>query len=409
MNICLVSQEYPPETAWGGIATQTRTKAQALARLGHHVQVLTRAAEPGPDMRVEGDGAVTVHRMQPPGFDFPLYSEPSYLLGYTWHVLRALDRLMTVTPFDVLDFPDFGGEGFAYQVERRAWNWVPVVVQLFGPLAMFAEHMGWPSKGGRYHQVGIFLEEFSLRRADGVTAGSAAVADLASRSYGIPRDAIEVIHAGVDADAFQPGNGRRPAAERPTVLFVGYVVENKGAHILVEAILRLRHKYPTIHLQLVGPASRLVEQLEPHIRSQGAQANIELVGFVESPRLPEYYRAADVFCMPVAEYEAFAQVYLEAMACGCPVVASTAGGTPEAVVDGQTGVLVPPGDVEATAAALDRLLGNAALRRQMGQEGRRRVESYFALEPFGRRVLAAYHKAIERSRQSPDRTEGARE
>jgi glycosyltransferase involved in cell wall biosynthesis len=409
LNICLVSQEYPPETAWGGIGTQTRNKARALARLGHQVHVLTRAADPGPDMRIENDGGVMVHRMQPPGFEFPIYGDPTYLLGYSWHVLRALHRLMDATPFDVLDFPEYGGEGFAYLLDRRAWNWAPVVVQLHGPLAMCAEYMDWPRKCGRFYQMGSFMEEFSLKRADGLMACSAAVADLAGRYYGIAREAIDVVHCGVDADSFQPCNGSRTAVKRPTVLFVGYIVENKGPHILVDAVLRLRSKYPTIRLQLLGPSGFLQERLQAQIHAAGAEANVDFVGFVDLGRLPEYYRAADVFCAPAAEFEGFGQVNLEAMACGCPVVASTSGGAVEAVVHGQTGMLVPANDTSATAVALDQLLSDAPLRRRLGEAGRQRVENYFALDKFIQRVLATYHKAIERAQHSPDRDEGPRE
>jgi glycosyltransferase involved in cell wall biosynthesis len=94
-----------------------------------------------------------------------------------------------------------------------------------------------------------------------------------------------------------------------------------------------------------------------------------------------------------------ANVYLEAMASGCPVVASSTGGAPEAVVDGETGLLVEPGDVEATAAALDRVLGDAALRERMGDAGRRRVDDYFAMDRYVDRVLATYARAIDRSRE----------
>jgi glycosyltransferase involved in cell wall biosynthesis len=97
------------------------------------------------------------------------------------------------------------------------------------------------------------------------------------------------------------------------------------------------------------------------------------------------------------------------MACGCPVVASTAGGASEAVVDGQTGLLVPPGDVAATATALDHILANPALGRHMGEQGRQRVEHYFALDQYVGRILATYQKAIVRSQQAPERFEGVSE
>src|SRR5437763_1700944 len=147
MNIGLVSQEYPPETARGGVGTQTWNKARALADLGHSVHVLSCSAGPGPDTRAEADAGVTVHRMRPPGVDFPVYEVPTYWLGYSWAVLGQLHRLMEVVAFDVLDFPEYGAEGFAYQLDRTPWNWAPVVVQLHAPLAMFVEHIGWPERG----------------------------------------------------------------------------------------------------------------------------------------------------------------------------------------------------------------------------------------------------------------------
>ena len=132
MNICLVSQEYPPETAWGGVGTQTWVKARGLARRGHDVHVLACSDRPQEGIRTESHDGVTVHRIQPPGYDFPVYGKPLWMLGWTWLVARALDELMDQHRFDVLDVPEFGGEGVAYQVDRTRWNWVPVVVQIHG-------------------------------------------------------------------------------------------------------------------------------------------------------------------------------------------------------------------------------------------------------------------------------------
>ena len=133
MNVCLVSQEYPPETARGGVGTQTWNKARWLARRGHAVHVLSCAAAPAAETRTEARDGVTVHRMPPPGGDFPVYTTPAYWVGYSWAVLRELHRLMREQTFDVVDFPEYGAEGFAYQLDRTPWNWLPVVVQLHGP------------------------------------------------------------------------------------------------------------------------------------------------------------------------------------------------------------------------------------------------------------------------------------
>lgn len=412
MNICLVSQDYPPETARGGIGTQTWNKARSLAHLGHSVHVLSCAAGEGPDLRTEIENGITVHRMVPPsqerGEEFPVYNSATYWLGYTWCVLRQINKLMRSTAFDVVDFAEYGAEGYAYQLDRTPWNWVPVIVQLHAPLAMLARHVGWPEEDSDFYQVGAFMEGFSIRLADGLMACSANIADFAASFYAVPRESIDVIHCGVDAEAFRPLGGDVPASARPTVLFVGNIAANKGVETALEGVLRLRSKYPNIRLQIVGKCDdELEEELVGKARAAGAGPNVEFHGFVDRARLPEFYSRAHVFCSP-AQYEGgVANVYIEAMASGCPVLASTAGAAGEAVVDGETGILVPPLDPGAVAAALDLILGNESLRRRMGKAGRKRVEDYFAMDKYILRVLAAYRKSIDSSHQKLCRLKGA--
>jgi glycogen synthase len=411
MNILLVSQEYPPETPWGGIGTQTRNKARGLARLGHQVHVLTRAAGDGPDLRTEVADGVVVHLMQPPGHEFPIYGRSAYLLGYSWHVLRHLDRLMNTVRFDVLDFAEFGSEGAAYQLDRTVWNWVPVVVHLHGSLAMFVDYTGWPAWASRYGRFGAFMEELTIREADGLMASSAGHADLISRRYGVHREAIDVVHCGVDAELFRPG-AVDEAPARPTVLFVGNIIENKGVHTVLEAVIQLRSRFPDIVLRVVGKVpggTDLMDRLRFRLRAAGAEVNVDFAGFVQADQLPDLYRQAHVFCSPADFEGGTANVYLEAMACGRPVIASTAGGGLEAVTDGQTGLLVPPNDVAATAAALDRILSDPLARQRMGRAARQRVDDYFALDHYVLRVQAVYEKTIARSQARPERHEDVRE
>jgi glycosyltransferase involved in cell wall biosynthesis len=258
----------------------------------------------------------------------------------------------------------------------------------------------------------MFAEELSIQRADALMACSRVIAEITSRAHGVDRELIDVVHCGVDSRRFHPTESPESKANRPTVLFVGNIVENKGIHTVVDAVLRLRARYPAIHLQVLGkvPAdSDLMHGFLASIEAAGAVRNFEFVGHVEADSLPEYYRRAHVFCSP-AEFEGgVANVYLEAMACGCPVVASTAGGGPEAVTDGETGRLVPPNDVAATASAIDQLLGDADARRKMGVAARRRVEDYFAMDRYIERVLNVYEKAIDRSNRHPERWEDVRE
>ena len=401
MRICLVSQEYPPETAWGGVGTQTWVKARGLARRGHEVHVLSCSSHPQDGIRTETHDGVTVHRIQPPGHDFPVYGKPLWMLGWTWLVAAALDELMHRHRFDVLDAPEFGGECFGYQIDRTRWNWVPVVVQIHGSMTMFVDRMGWPQRGSRLHELGTFLESFSLRNADALMAVGAGIADIAAAAYGLDRMRIDVVHCGVDTDLFTPAATPDPPAARPTVLFVGKMVKNKGPLVVAEAVLALKEKYPDIVVRFVGEGKDMPGEVRAMARSAGAESNVELLGFRPLADLPDLYRSAHVFCSP-AEYEGFGQVAIEAMACGCPVVASGAGGGGEAVVDGETGLLVAPNDAAATAAALDAILGDPARRLRMREAGLRRVTAEFTMDRHLDKVLAVYEKAIMRSRALPD-------
>src|SRR5437764_134633 len=112
VRIGLISQEYPPETAHGGIGSQNSVKARTLTRLGHEVHVLSCAAADGPEdlSTLKRDG-ITIHRMRPPGGEWPVYNPPTYWVGYSWQVLRHLHTLQSSLKFDVFDFAEYGAEG----------------------------------------------------------------------------------------------------------------------------------------------------------------------------------------------------------------------------------------------------------------------------------------------------------
>jgi len=390
MKICLVSQEYPPETA-GGIGTQTHLKAHGLARRGHAVHVISSTyAGAG---RVERDGEVTVHRVLHPACE-SAFSEPSvHWVGYSWAVAKKLYELLGAVKFDLIEFPEYAAEGFIYQLDAHRYRHVPILVMLHGSLRMFAERIGWPEAGSELAEFGGFMEEAVVARADKLLAASGNIAEFWARRRGIPREEIDVLHTAVDAELFAPAPRRGPA--RPTVLFVGRVDGAKGVLAVADAVITLRAKYPEILFRVVGAGDAENEgRLREKIAARGAGESFELVGRVAHGELPAYYAGCDVFASPAPEEHGVASVYLEALASGRPVVACRSGGAPEAVLDGLNGRLVPPDDPEALAAALDQLLGSRALRERLGAGGRRLVEDYFARDRFIERVEKVYRQVI---------------
>jgi glycosyltransferase involved in cell wall biosynthesis len=339
------------------------------------------------------DGKVVVHRINDPGADTHFSETSVHWVGYSWGVAQKLYRLLDEVEFDLIEFPEYGAEGFIYQLDAYQHHHIPIVVYLYGSLTMFAERIGWPEADSELYHFGTFMEETSVRRANLLFAASRNMASFWSQRCAIPLEKICVVHSAVDAKLFSPLPGRGNG--RPTVLFVGRVDESKGIFTLAEAILRLRRTYPSVLLRIVGEGrEKDMELLQQTIATHHAEENFELVGRVLNHELPQHYAACDVFASPAAQEHGLATVYLEAFACEKPVVACNTAGAPEAVRDGETGFLVPPGDIDAVAAALDRLLANPEMRRALGRNGRQSVVDYFAIDQHIIRVEEAYTQLL---------------
>ena len=148
-----------------------------------------------------------------------------------------------------------------------------------------------------------------------------------------------------------------------------------------------------VSLRIVGSGAGLAS-LSELIKTEGLEGKVTVTGFVPDDKLLEAYQHCGVFCMP-STGEGFGLVYAEAEACARPVVVSTYGGAPETVIDGETGLLADPNDIEANARALAKILGNPELADEMGRKGRLLAERAFSPETFERNVL----KVIEEDQQ----------
>jgi glycogen synthase len=401
MRICLVSQEYPPGRV-GGIGTQTRVKAHALAALGHQVEVLTVGNSPGASLRSRREGLVSVHELRSPGSEFEVYRTETFWIGYSWTVLGALRELQRRSAFEVIDFPDYGAEGFAFQLDREPDDDTAVVVHLHGSLRMFSDKIGWPEHDEPLHRVGTFMEDLSLEFADGLLAASRSIAELTTRALAVPLGRVQVVLGAVDSELFCPApEPGASSSEGLRLLFVGSLAANKGIWTVLEAFIHLASAHPRVSLTVAGTADDgIVDELRMRAVQAGVDDRLTMLGFVEHAELPELYRSADVLVAP-SQYEGgLGMVYLEAMACGLPVVASAAGGAAEAVANGETGILLERGEVMEAVAALATLRESRELRLGMGAAGRARVQELFTPRRYATRIASAYERAIEHRRAS---------
>src|SRR5262245_27211216 len=206
------------------------------------------------------------------------------------------------------------------------------------------------------------------------------------------------IYDGIDCTEFAPGGGatvRRELGIPPAVPvagIVGHRQEWKGGHLVVEAVARARRRVPDLHCLIVGGVHRRVEEYTARLRERiaalGLAADVILTG--ARADVPACLDAMDVVIHASVLPEPFGRVLIEAMALGLPVIAPREGGPLEIVVDGETGLLVPPRDPDALAAAMVALLEDPARRAAMSRAARARVSAVFDIDGHARAGAAAF-------------------
>jgi glycosyltransferase involved in cell wall biosynthesis len=224
----------------------------------------------------------------------------------------------------------------------------------------------------------IELERRAYGSAAHVLTRGAQARDSIVEDYGIHPARVTAIGGGLNFPEVPQPRPRCPADGAPTVLFVGKDLRRKGGDLVLEAFARAREKVPAARLLLLTAGER--------------PRGVDLTGveFVrptwDRAAVATLYRGAAVFAMP-SRCETWGDSLIEAMAFGLPCVGVADEAMPEIVEDGRTGLLVPPGDAAALAAALERLLADATLRRQLGDAGRDRVTQRFTWDAVVGRML----------------------
>jgi glycosyltransferase involved in cell wall biosynthesis len=219
------------------------------------------------------------------------------------------------------------------------------------------------------------LDRWLWRLADHHICNAQGLKDQLAREAGVDPGVISVIYNGVDTARFRPASGPEASAA-PVVLCLGRMSPEKGQEFLLQAFALTAREHARAQLWLVGQGPRR-GHLARLVQAMPCRERIRLLPATSD--VPALLRQASILALP-SRHEGLPNVVLEAMATGLPVVASNLSGVAELVEPERTGLLAPPGDVTAWAAALARLLGDPALGRSWGRSGRQRVLERFSLE-----------------------------
>jgi glycosyltransferase involved in cell wall biosynthesis len=244
------------------------------------------------------------------------------------------------------------------------------------------KHNDDPFRAGAFR----FVERALAHRASEVITITDALARFQVERVGLPAEKVEVIHYGLDelpaAWGANPADGLQPDAQ--VLLAVCRLEAQKGVDVAVRALPEIRARHPRAELVVLGEGPQRSE-LE-HL-AQRLEVPVHLLGRV--PDVAAWLRRADLLVHP-ARWEGFGLALLEAMLAAKPVVATKVSSIPEIVVDGETGVLVPPDDAGALAAAVTRVLDDPD---GYGQRGRERARSQFSVARMTDRTIAVYERA----------------
>jgi glycosyltransferase involved in cell wall biosynthesis len=292
----------------------------------------------------------------------------------------------------------------AWQLGRVLRDVKPDVVHAHDPMAVALTAMALQMKNGSpptpyvvaarrvdFHLKRHAFSKWKYRHVDLFVAASATIGDILEAD-GIARDRIVVVHDGVNVtliDKQEPVDAHAAfwlPHGAPIVGNVAALAPHKGQRHLVAAAARVVREVPDARFLIVGEGE-LREVLEKQIKSLALERHVMLTGF--RPDAIGLMKSFDLFVMSSVT-EGLGSAALEAMACNRPVVATRAGGLPEAIDDGRTGLLVDPGDEAALAGAIVTLLRDAERRAIMGAAGRARVIAEFSVERMVRDTIAAY-------------------
>lgn len=375
MNVCLISREYPTDDHAGGVGTYTEKTARTLAAMGHSVTVITEAVSRSSFTVEEG---VQVHRLAPARLIGPVRVPYMRTLARARAVASAVNGLATAP--DVVQACEFGAEAFWFARTKRPPS--KLVTRLATPEFLVAElsaHAGAGTIRTRYSE---WMERTQTRRSDAIISPSAALANIVCERWGIARDRVTVVQTGVDFAQRYASRGVQLPAElkdQEYVLYFGRLEERKGVHILARALPEILDAHPRLRFVFAG--NNFLTYKGQTMQAYVERCNTEYLDRIHFlPRLPQptlYPVLANaLFVVLPSLWESLANATLEALDVGKPVVATLGCGFGEVLEDGESGLLVPPGDVAALRDALLWMLEDRARLSRMSRAASARAERF---------------------------------
>ena len=390
----------------GGMNVYVREVARELARRGDRVDVFTRWREPDdPQIQELGPGASVIHIPSGPVRYIPKIEVYERIGQFTASILEYVEH--NGLKYDLVHSHYWLSAVVARELAAR---WDVPTVHMAHTLGLVKREVADEDPDAE-SDIRVEIERRAVRRSDGLVAASEIEASELLRLYDADPAKLSIVPCGVDTDVFRPIRqvDAREALGRDQcerlMLFVGRIEQIKGIDVLLDALGLLFKRRPDLRgnvcLVVVGgaldpgddaPETEKIQELRRLVHEHRMEDSVDFIGSIDQPRLALWYSAADLCAVPSLT-ESFGLVALEAMACGTPVVATRVGGLQTVVEDGESGLLVPPGDHAALAEAIEQLLMDHRLRTHLAHGARDRAE-HFTWQRVGDGIEALYDRVL---------------
>jgi glycosyltransferase involved in cell wall biosynthesis len=395
VHVLMLSWAFSPRNN-GTIAANVYNLSQRLKVTADvHVVTCGHANEPAEEV-FDGVRVTRIDGSSLPQRDFlmQLYRVNSLMIE------KAAKLIEKEGPFDIIHAHDWLVSRAAVEIKHR-FN-LPLVTTVH---PAEPEARDWKAAMGVHQNNVHYIEQQLLHSSDRVVCCSSYMQGEVANGFGLPSDKMaDVIPAGIDPAHFElsiPSCFHGEAAGsrnsevpdwKKTILYAGRLTLEKGVHILVDAMARLRRDGTDVELVIAGDGPYR-ENLMEQVYARGLQKHVHFMGSVDHAMLVTLYRLSDVAAVP-SIYEPFGIAVLEAMAGACPVVASDVGGISDIIEDGITGLKVQPGDSSALAAFLRRVLEDDSLAESLLTNARRAVAEKYSWALVAERTMEVYKNLV---------------
>lgn len=394
MNICYLVSYFGTQA---GTESSIYHMSMAMAELGHNVHIVSLTGKGQWDFKSFAD-RIAVHQfgLQDDIIRHVRRAEDFFPVSawrYGRSIKRILPALVNDHGIDIIEATDWGMDALAYLPTRQ----IPVCVRLHGYPGFkvdFDNHIlkKWPK-----NRINWYLQRHHILGADLVTGVSEAYVNFVRQAWEIKDKEIQIIPIGINLNIFHPTDASR---EAHSILFAGRLEKLKGIEVLEQAISMVLRQMPRTQFRFAGVdhycdnhrqtwSQRLIERY--------GRDHVSYLGSLSTRELVRYYQQSTI-CVVPSLYEPGATVALEAMACGCPILATRVGGLADIIKDRKTGLLSPTGDSAALAEDLIELLRNRELRQDLSQNALESIRQNFEINRIRQKTLTAYSNAIDQFR-----------